>query len=325
MASDIIKKSKRLHQMIGDAATIAIIGHIHPDGDCIGSTMAMYNYIVDNYEGKTVQVYVEDFSPEFMILNGTDKAIHTVSDKRYDLAISLDVSTMERMGSFVDIYNSAISTICIDHHISNEGFGDLCYVSPGASSACEALCDLVDIDKISLNMASCLFLGIVHDTGVFRYSCTGKRTMELAGLFMEMGVNSEQIIDDTFFKKTYKQNLLGARVMTESRLLLDNRLIFGVVSSELFKEMGCSKMDTDGIVEQLRQTDGVEVSLFAYQLTEKKFKYSLRAKAKVDVNAVASTFGGGGHVKAAGFESELPYEEVLTKVEELVKAQLDKV
>lgn len=323
MASDIIKKSKRLHQMIGDADTIAIIGHIHPDGDCIGSTMAMYNYINDNYKGKTVQVYAESFSPDFKILNGTSKVKHTASNKRYDLAISLDVSTMERMGDFQDLYNSAISTVCIDHHVSNEGFGDLCYVSPGASSACEALCDLIDLEKVSLKTASCLFLGMVHDTGVFRYSCTGKRTMELAGLFMEMGVNFEQIIDDTFFKKTYKQNLLGARVMTESRLLLDNRLIFGVVTSELFKEMGCTKMDTDGIVEQLRQTDGVEVSLFCYQLNKKKFKYSLRAKSKVDVNAVASTFGGGGHVKAAGFESELPYEEVLAKVADLVKDQLD--
>jgi phosphoesterase RecJ-like protein len=90
-----------------------------------------------------------------------------------------------------------------------------------------------------------------------------------------------------------------------------------------FEEMKCTKMDTDGIVEQLRQTDGVEVSLFAYQLSDKKFKYSLRAKAKVDVNKVATTFGGGGHVKAAGFESEKPYEVVLATVAELVKAQLD--
>lgn len=323
MASDTIKKSKRLHQMIGDANTIAIIGHIHPDGDCIGSTMAMYNYIIDNYEGKSIQVYAEEFSPDFMIINGTEKINHTATDKRYDLAISLDVSTLERMGDFRDIYNSAISTICIDHHVSNEGFGDLCYVSPNASSACEALCDLIDLEKVSLNTATSLFLGIVHDTGVFRYSCTGRRTMELAGLFMSMGVNSEQIIDDTFFKKTRRQNLLGARVMTESKLLLDNRLIFGIVTSDLFEEMKCTKMDTDGIVEQLRQTDGVEVSLFAYQLSDKKFKYSLRAKAKVDVNKVATTFGGGGHVKAAGFESEKPYEEVLATVAELVKAQLD--
>ena len=119
MASDTIKKSKRLHQMIGDANTIAIIGHIHPDGDCIGSTMAMYNYIIDNYEGKSIQVYAEEFSPDFMIINGTDKINHTATDKRYDLAISLDVSTLERMGDFRDIYNSAISTICIDHHVSN--------------------------------------------------------------------------------------------------------------------------------------------------------------------------------------------------------------
>ena len=148
MAGDIIKKSKKLHQMISSANSIAIIGHIHPDGDCIGSNLAMYNYITDNYKGKTVQVYDESFPSSFKFLSGSRKIKHEPTGERYDLAISIDVSDKDRLGKFADIYNNAISTVCIDHHVSNPGFGDLCYIDGDASSACEAMCDLIDMDKV---------------------------------------------------------------------------------------------------------------------------------------------------------------------------------
>ncbi len=96
MAGDIIKKSKKLHQMISSANTIAIIGHMHPDGDCIGSNLGLYNYICDNYKGKTVHVYDEAFSSCFKFLSGSRKVKHEPTDERYDLAISIDVSDMDR-------------------------------------------------------------------------------------------------------------------------------------------------------------------------------------------------------------------------------------
>ena len=149
MGADAVKKSKQLHQLIAAADKIAIIGHKRPDGDCIGSTLGMYNYIIDNYKGKTVQVYTEAFPAAFRFLSGSRKIKHEPMDERYDLAISLDVSSMDRLGDFQDIFNSAISTVCIDHHVSNPGFGDLCYIVGGASSTCEVMCDLIDRDKIT--------------------------------------------------------------------------------------------------------------------------------------------------------------------------------
>lgn len=323
MAGDIIKKSKKLHQMISSANTIAIIGHMHPDGDCIGSNLGLYNYICDNYKGKTVHVYDEAFSSSFKFLSGSRKVKHEPTDERYDLAISIDVSDMDRLGQFADIYNSAISTVCIDHHVSNPGFGDLCYVDGNASSACEALCDLIDVDKISEKTANCLYLGMIHDTGVFKYSSTTRKTMELAGLLIEKGVKPDFIIDETFYKKTYKQNQLMARVLLDSQLLDDGRIITGLITKELFKELKCTNMDTEGIVEQLRLTDGVEVAIFAYQLTKATYKFSLRSKSTVDVSEIACSFGGGGHIRAAGFECKKDYQETLDKVVELVKKQLD--
>lgn len=322
MSGDILKKSKKLHQLISSADTIAIIGHIHPDGDCIGSNLAMYNYINENYKGKTIQVYDESFPSSFRFLSGSRKIKHQPTGERYDLAISIDVSDMDRLGDFKEIYNSAISTVCIDHHVSNPGFGDLCYVDGAASSACEAMCDLIDMDKVSEKTANCLYLGMVHDTGVFKYPSTSRKTMEIAGILIEKGVRSDYIIDETFYKKTYKQNMLMARVLLDSQLYEEGSIIVGNATRKIFREYKCTTMDTDGIVEQLRLTAGVEVAIFSYQISKDSYKFSLRSKNDVDVSAIACKFGGGGHIRAAGFETKDDYDKTLQKLLKLIKKQL---
>lgn len=322
MEKDLREKGKRMRQMIEGADTICIIGHIRPDGDCVGSSLAMYNYIIDNYEGKTVDVYLEAFPTSMKFLNGAKKVKHEATGKHYDLAISMDVSDLERLGKNKDLFLSSISTICIDHHISNRGFGDLCFVDADASSACEAFAELVDMDHISLNTATCLYLGMVHDTGVFKYNCTRRYTMELAGLMLEKGVDANYIIDETFYKKSYKQNLLMAKTILESVLYEDGKVIFGYVSKDTLKEFKATPMDTEGIVEQLRLTEGVEVAIFAYQLTKKTFKVSLRAKNYADVRAVAEVFGGGGHIRAAGLDGTGTIEDMLPKLLEEIRKQL---
>ena len=322
MKKELREKSKRLHQMIDAAGTICIIGHVRPDGDCVGSTLAIYNYIQDMYKGKTVEVFLETFPASMKFLNGARKGKHDAVGKHFDLAISMDVSDPERMGKFKDAFMTAISTICIDHHVSNPGFGDLCYVDTEASSACDAFADLLDPENISLNTANCLYLGMVHDTGVFKYSCTRRNTMELAGILIEKGVNSSYIIDETFYKKTYKQNLLMSKTVLESVLYEDGKVIVGYISKDTMKDFKANVLDTEGIVEQLRLTEGVEIAVFAYQLTKKSYKFSLRAKNYADVHVIATGFGGGGHVKAAGFEATGVYSEILAQVLEEAKKQL---
>ncbi len=322
MENEAREKGKLLRQMIDAADSICIIGHIRPDGDCVGSTLGMYNYISDNAPGKTVDVYMESFAAPFRFLNGARKVKHEPQGKHYDLAISLDVSDVERLGKFKDMYMSAISTVCIDHHVSNPGFGDLTWIRPKASSTCEAITELIDPDKISLNTASCLYTGIVHDTGVFKYSCTGRYTMEIAGMFLEKGVDGNYIIDETFYKKTYKQNLLMAKTVLESVLYDDGKIIYGHISKDTLKEFKANVTDTEGIVEQLRLTEGVEIAIFSYQLTKKNYKFSLRAKDYADVNKIATAMGGGGHVKAAGFDATGNRKDILEQVIRLAREQL---
>ena len=321
MSVDIVKKAKKFSQLIDAADTIAIIGHKHPDGDCIGSNLAMYNYITENFKGKTVDVYDEICSTSFKILSGYRKIKHEAADKRYDLAISIDVSDIDRLGSFKELYSTAISTVCIDHHVSNKGFGDLCYIVGGASSACEIMCDLLDIDKISEKTANCIYLGMVHDTGVFKYESTTRKTMELAGILIDKGARISYIIDETFYKKTYKQNKLMSRVILDSELMCDGSIITGVATRKILKEYKCTPLDADGIVEQLRLTEGVEVAIFAYQLSKDEYKFSMRAKNYVDVSVIATALGGGGHVRAAGFNTN-DFEGSMKKVIEMAEAQL---
>lgn len=319
------EKAKQLRRMIDAADSICIVGHIRPDGDCIGSVLAMYNYIsdiTDPKKPKEVDVYTEAFPASFRFLSGAKKIRHESHGKRYDLAISMDVSDIERLGKFQEMYMSAISTICIDHHVSNPGFGDLCYVDADASSACEAFADLIDLSEISLNTATCIYLGMVHDTGVFKYSCTRRNTMEIAGALLEKGVDSAYIIDETFYKKSYKQNLLMAKTLLESVLYRDGKVIYGHVSRDTFKDFKANQMDTEGIVEQLRLTEGVEVAIFSYQLTRKNLKFSMRSKNYVDVSTIATMFGGGGHVRAAGFDAEGSRKDILEKVLKEVDKQL---
>lgn len=307
---------------IKKANTIAILGHIRPDGDCVGSCLGLYNYISDNYVGKQVVVYLQPIMDKFKFLKGADLIRNTMDNEVYDLAISLDCGDTDRHGEFAGIFTSAKDTICLDHHRSNQGFGDFFYCDPDASSTCEILYRHISAGIISTECAECLYLGMVHDTGVFKYPATTEETMTIAGKLISKGVRTQYIIDETFYKVSYNQNKLTGRALLEAKLHLDGKVISTCVTSEMFKEYNTTKSDTDGIVDKLRVTDGVEVAIFVYQLDDNLYKYSLRSIEKVDVSVISVAFGGGGHIRASGFELCGNYEESLAKILAMVEEQL---
>lgn len=301
---------------------IAIIGHINPDGDCVGACLGLYNYILDNYSHKKVTVFLQEIVQKFQFLNGAKQVCSVPNDHVYDLAISLDCGDRNRHGEFYDIFGRAKYTMCIDHHESNTGFGNYFCCEPNASSACEVLYKHLENDKINLETATCLYLGIVHDTGVFKYSSTSEETLTIAGKLLTKGVDSQEIIDDTFFKVSYNQNLLAANTILNSKLYFDGKVIVSLITTEIFEKFNCTKSDTDGIVDKLRITDGVEVAIFAYQKGEDYYKFSLRSVKYVDVNKIACEIGGGGHIRAAGCEAHGNFEEALDKILMMIKEQL---
>ena len=304
------------------ADSIAILGHIRPDGDCVGSTVGLYNYIVSNYK-KRVQIYLEEFSKEFLMLKNADKIKHETDDETYELCIVCDCGDLDRTGDFVKYYENAKRTICVDHHISNTGFGDVCYVDVDACSAAEAIFKLIDADRINTDTAECLYMGIVHDTGVFKHSNTTFNAMNTAGILIEKGARPHVVIDETFYKKTFVQNKLLGLALTKAVLFADGKIINSVLTSKDFESVGATSLDTDGIVDQLRITEGVETAFFMYQTGTDTFKISLRANNIVDVSRIACSHGGGGHIKAAGFSMTGDPEVIVAAIVDEISSQLD--
>lgn len=304
------------------ADSIAILGHIRPDGDCVGSTVGLYNYIVSNYN-KKVQIYLEEFSKEFLMLKNADRIKHETDDETYELCIVCDCGDLDRTGDFVKYYENAKRTICVDHHISNTGFGDVCYVDVDACSAAEAIFKLLDADRINTDTAECLYMGIVHDTGVFKHSNTTFNAMNTAGILIEKGARPHVVIDETFYKKTFVQNKLLGLALTKAVLFADGKIINSVLTSKDFESVGATSLDTDGIVDQLRITEGVETAFFMYQTGTDTFKISLRANNIVDVSRIACSHGGGGHIKAAGFSMTGDPEVIVAAIVDEISSQLD--
>ena len=310
-----------LSDILKDVKSVGITGHIRPDGDCTGSVLALYNYIVENMPETDVDLYLEQPGSEFYYLKNIDKIKNTPEDKKYEVFFVLDCSSLDRIEPFISCFNNASKTVCIDHHVSNTGFTDLSKIEPQASSACEVLYGTMDADKISRNVAECIYTGIIHDTGVFKYSCTSKKTMEIAGEMMEKGIDYSDIIDNTFYKKTYVQNQILGRALLESVLFYDGKCIFTTVTTDEMEFYGVTGRELGGRVEQLRLTDGVEVAIFLYQTGEEEYKVSLRSKKKIDVAAIATQFGGGGHVRAAGYTAKGSVYQIINSIGELIEKQ----
>lgn len=318
------KDIQQLNKKIKRAKAIAISGHTNPDGDCIGSCLGLCTYILDQYPGKKVDVLLEPINKKFGFLKYADGIAQEKETRRpYDLFFSLDCSDSERLNQFQPYLEEAKDTICIDHHITNVGFGNLRFIDPEASSTCEILFRLFDYDKISFDCAQDLYLGIVHDTGVFKHSNTTRKVMEIAGALIDKGVRPDFIIDETFYKKTYIQNQILGRALMESILILDKKMIFSVITKKDIDLYEVTSDDLDGIIDQLRVTEGVECALFLYEKEQGQFKVSMRSNGKVDVSRIARTFGGGGHVKAAGCTVSGNVRDIINNISMHVEHQLN--
>ena len=285
--------------LVKDAETIAIAGHVNPDGDCTGSTLAMYNYL--KHTGKTIDVYLEPIGREFRDLPGADIIKNEAEDKVYDVFFMMDLGDIDRIGVVSKLFETAKKTICIDHHITSKGIADKNFILPTLSSTCEIVFEMMDVELITKDVATCLYTGIIHDTGVFHHSCTSKRTMEIAGELMAKGIDFAGIIDHNFYSRTYKQNQVLGRCLMESLLLWDG---VGIVSYVTQKELDFYMVDNSdlgGIIDQLRLTEGVKVAIFIHEKEPHTYKVSMRSTVPdIDVSKVAAFFGGGGHKMAAG-------------------------
>ena len=255
----------------------------------------------------------------------TENVRHEILEgKRYDLFICLDCGDLERLGFSAPLFETARHTLCIDHHVSNPGFAQENHIVPDASSTSELVYYLLDKERVGLETAEALYVGLSHDTGVFQYSCTAPSTLRAAAELLEIGVDAPKLIRETFYEKSYAQHQVLGRALLESILFLDGKCIASYIREREMKFFGVDRSDLDGIASQLRNTKGVEVAIFMDESRPNAYKVSLRSGELVDVSVIARYFGGGGHRRAAGFTlTGTPYD-VINNLSRRIELQLEK-
>lgn len=308
---------------IENATSVAIAGHIRPDGDCISSTLAVRAYILNARPDLKVTVFTEDNPPTiFSYLKGYDKMNLTYSPKeKYDAFIALDVSSLDRLGRALPFFEEADRTICIDHHMTNPGLADINVIEPDASSTCEVLFTLFEKQYIDDAVAECLYTGIVHDSGVFQYSNMSRRSFNIVGELVEYDFDGPKIIQDTFYVKSYVQNQILGRALLESILFMDGKCIVSMIDRKMMDFYEVLPKHLEGIVNQLKNTRGVEVAIFMYEMGTQRYKVSMRSNGLVNVATVAAVFGGGGHERAAGVEMNGTYYDVINALSQEIEKQ----
>jgi phosphoesterase RecJ-like protein len=313
----------KIDQLVKGAKTIGISGHIRPDGDCVGSCMGMYLYIKKNFPRIRVDVFLETIPPELRFIKDIEevRSDFQTDVKSYDLFIILDCSK-DRLGDAEKFFDAAGKTANIDHHVSNKGTGDELYIVPTASSSCELVYNMAERDKMDIDIAKALYTGMVTDTGVFKYSNTSPETMRIAADLISFGFDFGSLIDHVFYEKTYLQNQILGRALLESIMLMDGKCVVSVISKQTMEFYGAVSNDLDGIVNQLLLTLGVECAIFMYEIAPLEYKVSLRSSGAVDVSQVAETFGGGGHMRAAGCTINGTSHDVINNLTKYIHRQL---
>ena len=312
----------RIDDVIGDARTVGIGGHIRPDGDCIGSCMGMYLYLRRKYPQISVDVFLEEIPEEYRLIKDTDKVRTDFATKteQYDLFIVLD-SGKERLGKAEKYFDAAVRTVNIDHHISNTGTGDVNYIVPEASSASELVYRVIDTQMLDRDIAMAIYMGIICDTGVFKYSNTSPETMKIGAELISYGFDFGKLIDTVFYEKTYIQNQILGRSLLESTLFMNGRCIASAITRATMEFYHVKSSDMEGIVSQLMLTSGVDCAIFLYETGIMEFKVSLRSNENVNVAQIAQLFGGGGHAKAAGCTMNGTVYDVINNLSRYVEQQ----
>ena len=268
---------------------------------------------------------MERFPESYKILPNSNKVceIYEESSAPVDLAFLIDTPSLERIGANGEkCLKTATKTCNIDHHISNPL--NLCtknFVEVKASSASEVLFFLLNPNKISKDTAECLYLGIVHDTGAFKFSCTGQRTMVAIGELLDKGIDFTRIINETYYTRTYIQTLVTGYVMLNSKLALNGKVVYSYLTPDDMTRYSVTPVELSNVIDTLREVSGTEVAIFLYPVNG-EYKISLRSNYVVDVNAIAKNFGGGGHIRAAGGNSKESPEETIKKLLLLIQQQL---
>ena len=322
MATNQSEARKRAEAFITDSGPYLVVSHLHPDGDAIGSTLAV-KWILEKLGKSAVLVNESPVPYKFQFLPGAGE-IRSPEEWRGDApfrqVIAVDVADAERMGKASRLVADDAQILNIDHHPTNDRFGTVNWVEPKAAATAEILCHWaahlgVKGDRA---LATCLYTGLLTDTGGFRYSNTTPEVMELASGLLRHGVEPAEVADRVMETMTREQLALLQRALDTLSFSRDGQVSWMWLSREAFRETGARQEDLDGIVNYARNVVGVDVGILFRETEEGAVKASFRSREIVDVGALAQALGGGGHARAAGCTLKGPRERVEALVLERV-------
>jgi len=317
---DLSNLAARFKEAISQYRSFLVISHQRPDGDAVGSSLAMA--LALRHEGKAVEVWNEDPLPKkFDFLPGGDtwrvSPQAAGSDTRFDVVVSVDNANKKRLGRAVEILTEAKLWINIDHHASNERFGDMNIVDSDSPATGEILYRLFKDAglKVTREMAVSLFVAISTDTGSFSYPATTAQSFHIAADLVAQGLKVGDISKIIYESYPLGRFLLMQRFLAKTGFRAGNRISYSWIGPEDYRETGAMPEDSEGLIDMIRAIDTVVASVLFEKLEDGKVRLSLRSKdPHVDVNKIAQKFGGGGHALAAGARTSGKPEEVQEKV-----------
>ncbi len=286
-----IKKSKNIY----------LASHINPDGDNIGSLLSL-GMALKKLNKKVSIVKVDDIPRDYEFLPGLDLFIEPNISEPIDLFISLDSSDLERLGIGKEIALKANKIINIDHHVTNDNFGNINIVDPLASATGELVYDLItklDVE-IDSHIATCIYVAISSDTGSFMYDNTTRKTHLIAADLLDKGINKNEIIVNLYQSKSMGKTKLFIKALNSLEMYCNKRVGIITVTQEMLNECNTKMEDTEGIISFVRDIEGIEIACILKEFKEDEVKLSLRSKSIVDVSQICLIFNGGGHSRAAG-------------------------
>lgn len=296
-----------------------IASHIDTEGDAIGSELALF-YLVKQLGKRAVIVNNDPIPERYRFLPGWDKII--IGEKRglrdYENAIIVDCPTVERSGKVAQlIYKSKIK-INIDHHISNENFGDSNWVDPDASSCGEMIFNLYKEMGLNINeeIATALYVAILTDTGSFRYDSTTYETHRIAGELIKLGIKPDKIAAKVYERKALGDIELLSKALSTIKVTNNGKIAYMHVTKKMLDETNTVADRTDGFVNFARTIEGSEISIFFREDIENPqiIHVGFRSRGRANVNVLASKFGGGGHPKASGCLLKGALDKVIAEV-----------
>ena len=292
----------RILEAIKASQTICVVGHVRPDGDCVGSQLALA--LALRAEGKQVTVWNEDSTPtKLKFLDPENLWSPPQSGQTFDCVVATDAANYERLGRAGDCLKERRVLINIDHHASNTRFGDINWVSRREPSTGELIHRLLKYAgwSITPHMADCLFAAVSTDTGSFQYAPTRPSTFAVAGELVKRGANLGRVCHEIYQSYPLARVRLLRHVYMNFRLVHGDRTAYFWLKPRDFARTGSQHADTEGLIDHIRAIEPVVVACAFEEVEPAVVRVSLRSKsARVDVNRIAALFGGGGHAAAAG-------------------------